>query len=488
MRMIHLDYGVALPLKIIAPIVISVVLSACAVGPDYHPPQLATPKHWSDSATQQVTNTRQVERWWTVFNDALLNQLITEAIAANLDMKQALVRVKATRAQRSATFAAALPSATAKSSVSRRLNNSATGVQNNGAGGFGVGSQLINIFQTGFDAQWELDFFGGARRALEAADATIDAEVENSHIVLVTVLGDVARHYIELRANQQLLALTQDNLARQQDALVLTEVRQRAGLASMLDVAQAQAQVATIAAQLPLYDINLKQAMSALSVLLAREPNALVAQLKPLGAIPSTATTIIPALPSELLQRRPDIRRAERQLAVTNAVVGIATAELYPKVNLSAFLGLQNMRITDVTPIGKSWSTAASVSMPLFNWGRLQANINTKKADAELAVLAYQATVLNAFKDVEDALISYRKAQQQHQALERIVAANQLAVQLALARYDKGLTSFFEVLATQTSLYQAQSSMIDSAANISSNLFALYKALGGGWQTVAGAK
>lgn len=467
-------------------IFVTLLLSGCAaVGPDYHAPEIPVPRQWSGARAKTRPATPQAEQWWKAFNDPVLNQLIIDAIAANLDLKQALARVKDARAQRAATFATALPGVNSRSNVSRRLNNSSTSSQTGGtipgAGGFGVGDQLINIFQMGFDAQWELDFFGGVRRAIEAADATVDAEEENRRDVLVTLLGEVARNYIELRASQQLIAITGENLSTQQDTLALTEARQQAGFASMLEVSQAGAQVAVTEAQLPVYEINAKQAIYALGLLLGREPGALTARLNRTGAVPAVAIIPIPDLPSELLKRRPDIRRAERQLAAANANVGIATAELYPKVNLSAFLGLQNTRITDFTPIGKSWSTAASVSMPIFNWGRIKANIKSKEAQSEEAFLTYQSTVLSAFKEVEDALIIYTKERQRHEALERAVAANQLAEQLARERYEKGLTSFLDVLETQRALYQTESSRVESEAKISSNLVALYKALGGGW-------
>jgi NodT family efflux transporter outer membrane factor (OMF) lipoprotein len=472
------------PLALIA----GLLLSGCpAVGPDYEPPKIAVPRQWSEST---VGTHPQPDQWWKTFNDPILDQLISEAIASNLDLKLALERVKDSRALRSATIAAGLPSLTAKSNLSRRFNNSSssaaqTGGTGSSLGGAGFGNQLINIFQMGFDAQWELDFFGGVRRAVEAADATIDVEVENSRDVLITLLGDVARNYIELRANQQLSAITRENLFSQQDTLALTLIRQQTGLASMLDVTQAQAQAATTEAQLPNYETLVGQSIHALSVLLGKEPGALAARLEQPASIPSVAANVIADLPSELLQRRPDIRRAERQLAVANASVGVATAELYPKINLAAFIGLQNMHITDFTPIGKSWSAASTLTMPIFNWGKLNANINSKKTQFEQAFLSYQSTVLSAFKEVEDALIAYSKEQQRHKALAQAVSASQLAVQLAGERYQKGLTAFLDVLISQKALYQAQSNLVSSESTLSSNRVALYKALGGGWQTEA---
>ena len=203
------------------------------------------------------------------------------------------------------------------------------------------------------------------------------------------------------------------------------------------------------------------------------------------GTIPTIAAKVITSLPSELLQRRPDIRRAERQLAVANASVGVATAELYPKINLAAFIGLQNTTITDFTPLGKSWSAASSLTLPIFNWGKLNANINSKKTQFEQAFLTYRSTVLSAFKEVEDALIAYSNEQARHKALAKAVAANQLAVQLANERYQNGLTAFLDVLTSQSALYQAQSLLVASESQLFSNRVALYKSLGGGWQTEA---
>ncbi|MFZ2312623.1 MAG: efflux transporter outer membrane subunit [Methylobacter sp.] len=470
---------------------IPMLLSGCfAVGPDYQPPKIPVPQQWSETTAGTPSRTDQPDKWWKTFNDPILDKLISDAIASNLDLKLALERVKDARALRTATIATGLPSLDAKSNVSRRLNNfsssaSQAGGTGSAIGGFGIGNQLINIFQMGFDAQWELDFFGGIRRSVEAADATVDSEVENSRDVLVTLLGEVARNYIELRANQQLVAITRENLYSQQETHELTQIRQQAGLTSMLEVTQSQALAATTEAQLPNYETAVKQSIHAISVLLGKEPGALAIRLEQQGAIPAVAADVITNLPSELLQRRPDIRRAERQLAVANASVGVATAELYPKVNLAAFIGLQNTTITDFTPIGKSWSAASSLTMPIFNWGKLNANIKSKKAQFEQAFLTYQSTVLSAFKEVEDALIAYSKEQERHKALSQAVSANQLAVQLANERYQKGLTAFLDVLVSQKALYLAQSDLVTSESALSSNMVALYKSLGGGWQTEA---
>jgi outer membrane protein, multidrug efflux system len=478
---------------------LTLLVSGCTVGPDYKRPMVSPPKQWTEATKDERTGLQgnhkglplpaQPDQWWKTFNDPVLNQLITDAIAANLDLKQALVRVKDARAQRWVTIAAGLPSVTGQSNVTRRFNNTTSTSQAGGTpsagGSFGIGNQLINIFQLGFSAQWELDLFGGERRAIEAADATVDSEIENSRGVLITLLSEVASNYIALRANQQLIAITRENLYSQQETVRLTQIRQQAGFSSMLEVAQAQSQAAATEAFLPVYEIAAKQAIHALSVLLGRDPGALVLRLAQSGTIPAIATIAIPDLPSELLLRRPDIRHAERQIAAANANVGVATAELYPRVNLSAFLGLQNTRITDFTPVGKSWSTASSLTLPIFNWGRINANIKSKKAQFELAFLTYQSTILTAFKEVEDTLIAYNKEQQRYKSLAQAVAASQLAVQMADERYHKGLTMFLDVLQTQQTLYQTQRDLVDSEVKLSTDLVALYKALGGGWLTEA---
>jgi NodT family efflux transporter outer membrane factor (OMF) lipoprotein len=470
---------------------ITTLLSGCfAVGPDYRPPNIPVPQQWTEATTDNRSQQQQPDSWWKTFNDPVLDKLISEALTSNLNLKIAQARVKDARILRSATIAAGLPSLSARSNLSRRLNNSSssgaqTGGTSSAIGGAGFGNQLINIFSLGFDAQWELDFFGGIRRAVEAADATIDSEVENSRDVQITLLGDVARNYIELRANQRQLAITKQNLLAQQDTLKLTQIRQQTGLASMLDVTQAQAQAATTEAQLPNYATAIKQSIHALSILLGKEPGALATRLEQPGLIPTVSTNAITNLPSELLKRRPDIRHAERSLAVANASVGIATAELYPKVNLAAFIGLQNTTITDFTPIGKSWSAASTLTMPIFNWGKLNANINSKKTQFEQAFLTYQATVLSSFQEVEDALVATSQEQLRQKALVQSVAANQLSVQLASERYQKGLTAFLDVLESQKALYQAQSLLVTSESQLSSNQVALYKALGGGWQSEA---
>lgn len=469
----------------IAALMAGLVLTGCAaVGPDYVRPATPIPGHWHGTTETGKTG-QDLAHWWKAFHDPELDRLITEALAANLDLRKAAARIVDARSQVTYNAAAGLPQLKASNSVNRRLNSfslGGTGSANPAGGYFGNDSQISNILQAGFDASWELDIFGGIRRSVEAAEAATEAERENLRDARVSLVGEVARDYIELRANQQRAAVTRANLEAQKETLALTRERLRMGLVSELDVAQQESQLANTEAKLPGYEAAAKQALHALAVLLGREPAALFGRLQREAQVPVADAEPWADLPSELLRRRPDIRRAERQVAEANAKVGVAVADMYPKVSLTAFLGLQNLKTTDFTPVGKSWSLASSVSLPLFNWGKLAASVEGKEAQRDQSVLDYQSTVLNAFKEVEDALVSYAGEQKRRGSLLRAVAASREALELASDRYRRGLTTFLDVLQTQQTLYQDQNSLVESEAQVSTDLVALYKALGGGWE------
>jgi multidrug efflux system outer membrane protein len=473
--------------KILLPILAG-TLAGCTVGPDYVPPQTPVPARWSESpASQEILKSDKA--WWKTFGDPVLERLIEEAAVTNPDLKQALQRIRIARTERTQAAAAGLPTLSAHGSASRRLNSltspagTTTAVGGTTAGGaFGIGNNLIDIFQAGFDAQWELDLFGGIRRTVEAAEANTEAEIENRRALTVSLLGEVASQYITLRANQQLLAVIRDNLATQQDTLHLTQERQRAGLASYLDVAQAQAQVEATAAEQPLVENQIKLALHALSVLLDRAPGELSLRLGQPAPIPLPAEPAAADLPSELLRRRPDIRSAERRLKAANADIGAAVAAQYPRINLAAFIGLQNTDITDFTMLGKSWSAASTLAFPIFNWGSIQANIEGRKARHQELAHAYRATVLNAFKEVEDALASIEQERRRQAQLQQAEAAEKLALDLARERYLKGLTGFLDVLSAERSLLARRQALIETRARLAGQRVALYKALGGGWE------
>lgn len=455
------------------------LLTACAVGPDYAPPKLETPAKWTQAPVAEA-KTLRLSDWWKTFNDPVLNHLIQDAIASNLDVKLAESRIRQARAEYLGTIAAGLPTINARSNIMRRRNNA--NIATTGGGAFGVGNQIIDIFQSGFDASWELDFFGGVRRAVEAADANLEAAEEGRRDALVTLLGEVARNYVELRSNQQLLKVTLENLRSQEDTLGLTRIRRQAGLASELEVSQSEALAAETRAQAPAYQTAIQQSIHAISILLGQPPGKLSSRLQAEGEVPQSIGPGLADLPAEVLRRRPDIRKAERKLAQSNAEIGVATAELYPKISLSAFLGLQNTNIAEFTPVGKSWSLASSLSTPIFNWGRIKANIKAQQALNEQAFIGYQSTVLKAFKEIEDALVAHAQESQRIAALRQAVESQQLALALSTERWRNGLAAYLDVLAAERGLFQSQQELVESRARQSTQLVALYKALGGGWQ------
>jgi multidrug efflux system outer membrane protein len=443
------------------------------VGPNYHPPQVSVPSAWTGT-TGQTTAAMDIVHWWTQFNDPNLTSLINRAVTSNLDLKQAESRLRQARATRKIVSAGLWPTIDARGSYKRSQSAGtakAPGVRN-------------DLWQSGLDAAWELDIFGGTRRNVEAAESDIKAAIEDQRDVLVTLCGEVALNYIELRGFQQEIAIAQENLKAQQHTAELTRQRFNSGLVSALDVANGDAQVGTTASQIPVLETSAQQTIYNLSVLLGREPAALLAELSPVSTIPATPPALPAELPSDLLRRRPDIRRAEAQIHAATARIGVATADLFPKFNLTGSAGYQSS--TSFNGMINSrygfWSVGPSIDWQIFNAGSVRANIEVQKALTEQASLTYQSAVLTALQDVENALVAYSKEQQRNKALQDTVAANKKAVNLATQLYSEGQTEFLSVLDAQRSLYASEDSFVQSTRNLSTDMVSLYKALGGGWE------
>lgn len=460
--------------------------AACSVGPDYKEPALATPAAWNE-AQQKGVDTRPADlaRWWTAFNDALLDSLIDRAVRSNLDLRLAEARVREARASRAVVASGLWPTVDTAASYSRsRTSENALNIPSQGGSASGSGIKLErDLFSAGFDANWEIDVFGGVRRSVEAADATIEATEYNRRDVLVTLLGDVARNYVDLRGAQRQLAVARDNLKTQQDSLDLTRVRFNAGLASDLDVARAEAQLNTTASQIPTFESLLKQAAYSLDLLLGSAPGALWRELESEIAIPRLPAEVLVGVPSDLLRRRPDIRVAERRLAAATAQVGSAVADLFPKFFLLGNFGLQSISASDwFTGRSRYWSIGPTISWPIFDAGRIRANIEIRNAQQEQALSEYEKTVLAAFGEVEKSLVNYAQQQARYRSLTDAVAANRRAVAMAQELYVRGLNDYLNVLDTQRALYAAETELAQSEATMAANLIALYKALGGGWE------
>ena len=468
---------------------LAVLSAGCSVGPDYRRPDFAVPANWRESQQGGLAaGSAELTRWWTAFNDPLLNSLVERAVQSNLDLRIAEERLREARAARVVTAAGEWPTVDVSGSYTRnRLSKNALSLPFQGGGAISPfpGIDLDqNLYKAGFDASWEIDVFGGVRRSVEAADADIEASLENRRDALVTLLGDVAKNYIDLRGFQRRLAVTQANLKTQEETLDLTKIRFQAGLASDLDVAQAEAQVNTTAGQIPALESSLKQDAYRLDVLLGLQPGSVWDELSNEKAIPAPPPEVLIGLPSELLRRRPDIRRAERQLAAATAQIGAAMADLFPKFSLTGAAGLQSISASDwFTGRSRFWSVGPTVSWPIFDAAKIRANIEVRNAQQEQALNQYEKTVLTAFQEVETSLVNYSKEQARHRSLIDAVAANRRALQMANQLYIRGLNDFLNVLDAQRSLYASENDLAQSEATTASNLVALYKALGGGWET-----
>lgn len=324
--------------------------ASCTVTPDYQAPAVAIPPSWLEAWNDGTdASPADLSRWWSQFNDPLLDSLVERAAHSNLDLAVAQARIREARSALGAVDADLWPTVDGALAFSR-TRTSANSFSSSGQGGSFSSSKFDlerNLFKTGFDAAWELDIFGGARRRVEAAQAMVDVAVEERRGVLVTLLGEVARNYIELRGWQRRLAISQDNLKAQRDILALTRVRFAAGLANDLEVAQAEGQAQFTAGQIPALESAIKQLVYRLDVLIAGQPGLLWHELAAPLAVPALPPQAHVGMPAELLRRRPDIRRAERQLAAATAQVGAATADLYPKLSLTGVFGLQSISASD---------------------------------------------------------------------------------------------------------------------------------------------
>jgi NodT family efflux transporter outer membrane factor (OMF) lipoprotein len=469
-------------------IVLSTLLTAgligCAVGPNYREPELKLPARFGGPPSTQPA-TVAISQWWETFNDPMLDSLIERAATDNLDLRIAGARLREARAARGVVTADLLPQVNINGSYERRRRSS-LGNQNTNFGGTGSSSgssRESGLWQAGFDSDWEIDVFGGVRRSVEAANADIQASIEDVRDVRVTLLAEVGRNYVELRGFQRQLAFNRENLQAQQQTLELTRSRFQSGLTSDLDVARAEAQARTTEAEIPAVETQALAAMHRLAVLIGQEPKALADELDRPQALPPPPPSVPPGLPSELLRRRPDVRRAERQLAAATARIGAAVADWFPRFSLTGSLGRQGEQAKDLGRADSDyWSVGPSVSWPLLDWGRIRSNIGVQNARQQQALAQYENTVLIALEDVENALVAYEKEQARRQSLSAAVEANRRAVDLASQLYSRGLADFLNVLEAQRSMFISQDALARSDALVSANLVQLYKALGGGWE------
>jgi outer membrane protein, multidrug efflux system len=459
----------------------------CAVGPNFRAPQTKVSPVWDGQnvATAALPSKTTIDpvtltAWWQAFKDPTLSSLVERAIRANLDVRQAEARIRQARAARGVAGAPFWPQVDASALYQRSKGSS----EATGGGAIATVAPFRELFQVGLDASWELDIFGGTRRNLEAATADLKAAVEDRRDVLVTLSGEVGTNYLNLRGFQQQIVIARNNLAAQKKTADITHRRYEAGFVSRLDVANADAQVATTEAQIPILETSARSAIYSLGVLLGQQPAALVEELNQESPIPPNPPEVPVGLPSELVRRRPDIRRAEAQVHAATARIGVATADLFPKFFLTGSFGFSSNDLSRLGNLNNSkfWSFSPSVSWPIFAGGRIRANVALQNAFQEETLLSYQKTVLTALQDVETALVAYAKEQEHHKSLTAAVASNRQAVDLAMKLYVAGKTDFLNVLNAQRELFATEDALTQSTRTLGTNLIALYKALGGGWE------
>jgi NodT family efflux transporter outer membrane factor (OMF) lipoprotein len=420
--------------------------------------------------------------WWKNFNDPCLNSLVDRVVRSNLDLTLASARVREARAQYRIVAARLGPSVGASGSYARQKQSENQPI---------IGSLQIpdyvpfenNVYQAGFDAAWEIDVFGGTRRAVEAGKADVAAAEFGLQHVWITLVSEAARNYVELRGHQQQLAIAKKNMSAQEQALGITRDRFRNGLTTDLDVQQAATLLATTRSEIPALESRIESSIHRLSILIGQPPGALCEELSPPSPVPVASSGVPVGLPSELLLRRPDIQRAERQLAAATARIGVATADLFPKFSLTGVAGFQSVSASDWFTQGSDfWSVGPTVQWRIFDSGRIRANIRLHDARQEQALAAYEQTALNAFEEVENSLVAYAKEQERQRALEEAVRSSADSLHLANQLYTSGLASFLNVLDAERSLYRTEEALTHSRSTVTQNLIALYKALGGGWE------
>jgi len=465
-------------------VMIVLLLSGCAVGPDFTRPQVKVSQTWLEAGDQRVkTEPTEYRNWWRVFDDPVLDQLIAQAYRENLSLKIAGVRVLEARAQLGIATGGLYPH-TQQAFGSLRYNRVSERAPQ------ALFSSNLNYWQSeiGLQASWELDFWGKFRRAIESANASWLAAIANYDSALVSLTAGVANSYITIRTLEKRLDVARRNVETQKENLKLAEARFQYGTASQLDVEQSKTVLYDTLASIPVLETQMRQAKDALSVLLGLPPTDLADLLKGGSEIPVSPAQVVIGIPADLLRRRPDIRSAEQQAAARCAQIGMAKADLYPAFSLIGNFGslssdVGNFKLSDMF----DWKSRTAQAGPSFQWnilnyGRITNNVRVQDARFQELLIAYQNTVLTAQQEVEDNLTAFLKAQDQTGFLAQGVSSAKTSLDLAVLQYREGIVDFTTVLVAQQALLNSQDSLASALGNISSSLVGVYRALGGGWE------
>jgi NodT family efflux transporter outer membrane factor (OMF) lipoprotein len=459
-----------------------IALSACKVGPDYEQPVTPVTDEWTAAVEAEMSvDTPDIERWWEDLGDPMLTDLIRQSELTNLDLRIAVSRVAEARALRGIATGDLYPNLVLEGTYSyTQFSDDSPLGQIIGAGG--GDNEPVEQWRGAATSAWEIDLFGRVRRRIEAADAQLQATVEDYRDVLVTLYAEVALNYTDVRALQLRLDFARRNAEAQRESLGLTQDRFNAGLTSALDVAQAEQNLAQTESLIPTLETALNAALNRLAVLLGEQPGSLNDQLMGVTPIPHVPDDITAGVPADLLRRRPDVRRAERLLASQTALVGVATADLYPTFSISGFIETVTGSLNNLFS-GESvgWSIIPGFRWDLFQGGKIRNNIRAEEARTQQALYAYQQTVLLALEEVEGALVAYDRERQRRDRLQEAVDASERAVELVRTQYLAGLTNFQNLLDSQRSLFQQQDQLAESEGLVVQSLVVLNRSLGGGW-------
>ncbi len=452
-------------------LLLGVTITSCTVGPEYKTPQVTAPHQWNGENLATKTQAASVARWWTVFNDPILEDLINQSAEHNTDLKIAYARLQEYRALQAIATGQKMPE------IGVGFNASRQGVSENGFIGAGA---TYSDFQLDGRLSWEVDLFGRIKRTIQAAEADYQAEEENYTDVLTSLYANVAYAYLELRTLQTRQAILEENLEAQQQSLDLAKARFKHGLADQLEVTQAERLYASARAEIPALRALQSQSLNQLAVLLGKTPEQM--PRPELAALPTPPAHVVSAVPVDLLRQRPDIRRSERQLAAQTARLGIAHANLYPNLSISALIGLQALDSSDLLDSGSGiWSFGISSLQKLFNGGRLRNMIKVEDARTNQALYTYEKTVIQALSEVETAMAFYVEQKKQLNLLGQALTAAQSTVKAANSLYKEGLVDFQNVLDANRRQLEIEDRLVQTKGDHAAGLVRLYQALGGGW-------
>jgi multidrug efflux system outer membrane protein len=489
--------------RAILSILLAALLTACAVGPDFTSPQEPVPSAYRGIALEPTdrnptpTAAKSPDSfWWQQFRDPILDRLEETAVAGNLNLQAAYLRIVEARTQVQSARAQGLPSLDASASYEREQLGIAGILKAQGGAPAGAATSPavqslistfespVNLYQIGFDASWEIDLFGKVRRSVEAARAQVDQAAESRNDLLVSLEAEVAQTYFQLRAGQVLRQITRKLIDDQQQVADLILNRHQHGLAGEVDVQAARAQLANLESELPQYDQTISTSRHALAVLTGKPPAELDAAFGEEGQVPALPSEIPIGVPSALARRRPDIRNAEAALHAATAEIGVSVASLFPDISLAGTYGLRNTKTGYLFDWASHFYTfGPTVSLPIFQGGALVANVRLSKARAAEAALTYRQTVLSALQDVEDALSSLHEDGRRSATLAQAVDADQHALDIDLNSYRHGLITYVSVLTQQLQTAQARQQYAQATLTQTTDLVKLYKALGGGWES-----